>query len=373
MLLSRPNLEGPILSRSERGAFAVTKRPRTRHKLNSNPHMRAIAVLPLLLALTPALHGQTQATETLSVQSNIVLVPTSAQTKRGDMLYGLKPDQFVVEDNGVRQTVHVDEDTDALGLSLVVAVQCSRSAIMEFAKLKGLATMIDAITGGAPREVALVSYGTEPTLLGEFSSDPDKLATAMQDLQPCTDDSNAATLDAVAYSTALLDGRNNHFRHAILLISETRDHGSHIKPEKVVASLGRTNTVVDSVAFSPGKTEILNDLHYGGGSGPIGLLLMAVNSMKHNAPKELSSLSGGEYINFTTEKGFDKSLGTLSNHIHNYYLLSFQPQGAAPGPSTPAAPVSGLHAITVKIPDYPDAHIHARESYWAGEPPSDTP
>ncbi len=333
--------------------------------------MRAIAVLPFLLALAEPVLSQAppDPAQTLSIQSNIVLVPTSIQTKHGDMLYGLKPDQFVVEDNGVRQTIHIDEDTDALGLSLVVAVQCSRSAIMEFAKLKGLATMIDAIAGGAPREIALVSYGTEPTLLGEFSSDPDKLASAIQDLQPCTDDPNAATLDAVAYSTALLDGRNNHFRHAILLISETRDHGSHTKPEKVVASLGRTNTVVDSVAFSPGKTEILNDLRYGGGSGPIGLLFMAVNAIKHNAPKELSSLSGGEYINFTTQKGFDRSLGTLSNHIHNYYLLSFQAQATSTSPSTPAASVSGFHAITVKVPDYPDARIRARESYWAGAAP----
>ncbi len=333
--------------------------------------MRAPLIASALFVLSLAALAQEQS-QTLSIQSNIVLVPTSIQTKRGDMLYGLKPDQFVVEDNGVRQTTHVDEETDALGLSLVVAVQCSRSAIMEFAKLKGLATMIDAITGGAPREVALVSYGTEPTLLGEFSSDPDKLSIAMQDLQPCTDDPNAATLDAVAYSTSLLEGRNNHFRHAILLISETRDHGSHSKPEKVIAYLGRTNTVVDSVAFSPGKTEILNDLRYGGGSGPVGLLVMAVNAIKHNAPKELSSLSGGEYINFTTQKGFDKSLGTLSNHIHNYYLLSFQPQAGSPGSNIPGS-TPGLHAITVKIPDYPDARIRARESYWAGGAPGDTP
>src|ERR1700674_246852 len=85
---------------------------------------------------------------TLRTQSNIVLVPTTVQTKHGDVLYGLKPNQFVVEDNGVPQTIHLDEDTDSLGLSLVVVVQCSRSAGWEFTKLNGLGEMIDDLAGG---------------------------------------------------------------------------------------------------------------------------------------------------------------------------------------------------------------------------------
>jgi VWFA-related protein len=298
---------------------------------------------------------------TLRTQSNIVLVPTTVQTKHGEIIYALKPEQFVVEDNGVPQTIHLDQDTDSLGLSLVVVVQCSRSAGYEFPKLNGLGTMIDGIAGDAPREVAIVTYGSAPLLLGKFSSSVDAMSTALAQLEPC-DDPEASTLDAVAYATRLLEARKNHYRHAILLISETRDHGSTAKPAEVIAALGRTNTVVDSVAFGPGKTEVLNDLKYGGGSGPIGLLVMAVNALKKNAAHELAALSGGEYINFTTQKGFDEGLHQLSNHVHNYYLLSFQPHAEANG-----EPASGMHTIRVKIPDYPDARIRFRESYFAGE------
>jgi VWFA-related protein len=298
---------------------------------------------------------------TLKTQSNVVLVPTTVQTKHGDMIYELKPEQFVVEDNGVAQTVHVDEDTDSLGLSLVVVVQCSRAAGYEYPKLGGLGAMIDGIAGDAPREVAIVTYGSAPLLLGKFSKSVDAMARALAQLEPC-DDPEASTLDAVAYATKLLEARQNHYRHAILLISETRDHGSTAKPAEVVAALGRTNTVVDSVAFGPGKTEVMNDLKYGGGSGPIGLLVMAVNALKKNAAHELAALSGGEYINFTTQKGFDEGLHQLSNHVHNYYLLSFQPHAEANG-----EPASGMHRIRVRIPDYPDARVRFRESYFAGE------
>ena len=318
-----------------------------------------------VLLLSAAALGQAPANDvqpyTLQTQSNVVLVPTTVQTKHGEMIYALKPEQFVVEDNGVPQTIQLDEDTDSLGLSLVVAVQCSRSAGWEFPKLAGLGAMIDGIAGGAPREVAIVAYGSTPVLLGKFSSSLEDMGDALAQLQPC-DDSGASTFDAVAYATRLLERRQNHYRHAILLISETRDHGSTAKPAQVVAALGRTNTVVDSVAFGPGKTEVLNDLKYGGGSGPIGLLVMAVNGLKKNAAREMAALSGGEYINFTTQKGFDEGLHQLSNHVHNYYLLSFQPHAEANG-----SPAPGMHAIRVKVPDYPSAHIRFRESYFAGD------
>src|ERR1700761_7221355 len=298
---------------------------------------------------------------TLRTQSNIVLVPTTVQAKHGEIIYGLKPEQFIVEDNGVAQTIHLDEDTDSLGLSLVVVVQCGRSAGYEFPKLNGLSTMIDAIAGDAPREVAIITYGSAPLLLGRFSSSVEAMNHALAQLEPC-DDPDASTLDAVNYATRLLDARKNHYRHAILLISETRDHGSTKKPAEVIAALGRTNTVVDSVAFGPGKTEALNDLKYGGGGGPIGLLIMAVNALKKNAAHELAALSGGEYINFTTQKGFDEGLHQLSNHVHNYYLLSFTPRAEANGEPSP-----GMHRIRVRLPNYPGARVQFRESYFAGE------
>jgi VWFA-related protein len=331
--------------------------------------MQALAVRALVLTLpVMAVAGVAQSTTvpqaeqpyTLRSQANVVLVPTTVRVKSGDVLYGLKAEQFVVEDNGVPQTIHLDEDTDSLGLTLVVLVQCSRAAMMEFTKFSGLGTMVDALVGGAPRQIAVASYGKEATLLNDFSAEPEATSAALGHLEPC-EDSEAATFDAVGWASALLDERKDHNRHAILLISETRDHGSHKKPADVIASLGRTNTVVDAVSFSPGKTEILNDLRYGGGSGPIGLMVMAVNSAKKNAPRTLAGLSGGEYINFTTQKGFDNGLHQLGNRIHNYYLLSFTPQAAANG-----EPTAGLHSIRVRVPEYPDARIGSRQSYFSG-------
>jgi len=303
-------------------------------------------------------------TSTITVQSNLVLVPTLVQDAKGGVLYGLKASQFVVKDNGIKQTVHVEDAAEASALSLVVLVQCSRSADEQHDNISGLPAMVEAMSGGAEQETAVVSFGTSPQLLGPFTPIPDRVHEVLKQYQPCDDDGGASIFDAVDYAARLLETRDPHRRRAILLISETRDHGSEVKPQTVIARLGRSNIVVDAVAFSPGKTEVLEDLKHSDGAsgGIVGLIFMAVQAVRKNAPKEFARLSGGEYINFTTQKGFDRSLNGLANHVHNGYLLSFQPHGDM----TP-----GLHTITVEVPDYKDTVRH-RESYWYGDPPATT-
>ena len=306
----------------------------------------------------------------LTVQSNLVLVPALVQDAKGGVLYGLTAEQFVLKDNGVPQTVRLEDTGKAPPLSLVVVVQCSRDAWRQQDNLRGLANMVEGLTGSAEQETAVVSFGTEPKLIGRFSRNPDQTHRVLAQYAPC-DDGGASIYDAVAYGEKLLESRDPHRRRAILLISETRDHGSDKKPQEVIAHLGRSNIVVDAVAFSPGKTAMLEDLKHGdGGTGGLfGLILMAVQAVRKNAPKEFARLSGGEYINFTTEKGFDRSLGFLANHVHNGYLLSFVPHTADGSPPAP-----GLHAITLDVPDY-KSKVRHRESYFFGDapPPASTP
>jgi VWFA-related protein len=333
--------------------------------------------------------GLAQEPPKFSVRSDLVFLPTRVQTKKGDTIYGLRPEQFVVEDNGVRQAVAIDEDPESEGLSLVVLVQCSRSADLELKKLKGLPAMIEAITGAAPHEVGVIAYGAVPYVLGDLSRSSVETRIALTKLRDC-DSRFAATVDTVDFAIGMLNRSSKHYRRAILLIGETRDHGSKSKLEDVVAKLGVTDTVIYSVAFSPGRDEALDDMLHANDAyktdppkkeppKPPRLedsypgmtqaerpplfnwppeLVMMVNAMKKNASSELASLSGGEYVNFTTQKGFEASLGRIANQIHNYYLLSFKP---------PSDEQWSLHTLKVRVPDYPQAVIQTRKNYWSGK------
>jgi VWFA-related protein len=322
-----------------------------------------------------------------TVRSNLVFLPTRVQDKKGNTIYGLTPEQFLVEDNGVRQAVTVDEDPESSGLSLVVLVQCSRSAEDEMKKLKGLGVLIEAITGGAPHEVAVIAYGAEPYILGDFSRRSVDTQIALTKLRDCSS-RFAATIDNVDFAIHMLNRSRNHYRRAILLISETRDHGSKSKLEDVVVELGTTDTVIYSVAFSPARNAVVEDLKHSADdyktappkpeppkppplendkpgmtstekppkmNWPPELVLL-VNALKGNAASEIAALSGGEYLSFTTQKNFDADLQRIANQIHNYYLLSFKP---------PSDAALKLHTLRVRVPDYPSAVIQTRKSYWS--------
>ncbi len=294
--------------------------------------------------------------------TSLVLVPATVDIK-GQILYGLKQNQFEVTADGVPQRFRLEQDADALGLSLVVVVQCSRSAVAEYGKIEQLPTVIENLVGAAPHEIAMVRYGAHPELVQPFTKRMEKVNASMARMGPC-EDGDAATMDALSYAASILENRESRNRRAILLISETRDHGSKVKEQDVIAQLGRNNIVVDSFAFSPYRDSLANEAKPGHGSGLLGtgvnLLLAAIQALRENVPKTVARLSGGEYDNFGTKKGFEEGFGRLTNRIHNYYLLSFSvPQGAEPG----------LHEIKVTVPEYPQATIRARRDYWAGDPP----
>jgi hypothetical protein len=138
---------------------------------------------------------------TLRSQSNVVLVPALVKDQ-DEIVYGLQAKNFIVEDDGVEQSVRLDEAPDGQPISLVVAIQRGRRANYEFQRMQGLKSMLDPLFTTGKARVAIVEFDSQVDLTRNFSRDASLIADDLKNLQP--GDGGAVILDAVNYSVNLL-------------------------------------------------------------------------------------------------------------------------------------------------------------------------
>jgi VWFA-related protein len=296
---------------------------------------------------------------TLHTQSNVVLVPALVKNAEGEIVYGLQAKDFVVEDDGVEQPARLDEVPDSQPIALVVAIQTGRRASYEFPRIRGLGSILDPLVSQGHARVAIVEFDSEVRAVHDFTGNPDRVTQALTDLR--SGDGGAAILDAVDASIKILLKVPNDRERVLLLVSETRDHGSQAKIDDVVASIGQSNSLMYALAFSPALSNILdtgrgnNQAEMQGGVNFLDLLYRARQAMRKNVPSTVASMTGGEYELFATAKKFDERVNDFTNHLHSRYLLSIEPKNPRPG----------MHQIRVRLRAPGSNAVLARNSYWA--------
>ncbi len=292
----------------------------------------------------------------LHVTTNEVLVPTLVEKRDGGIVYGLKASDFRLEDNGVLQTIHVQEEMDTAPVSLVIAVQEGGASALEFDKLARLGPLLDVFLSDAKSQAALVGFDSKPYLIQDFTHSTEDLDTALKNLEP--GDGGASILDTVSYGVDLLAGEPQSDRRVLLLVSERRDHGSrHTRPEQLIRKIGRSDVLILSISFSPSGAELLHDMQDSGDDRTLNMvsaLVMAVKAFKKNVAKEIAQESGGEYTTFVGDKKFEQRVVDAAKHMRNRYLITFSPTDTTPG----------LHTLRVQTTRDLGARIVARSNYW---------
>ena len=330
-------------------------------KCSAKPARRArllravIAVFAATLSAIPACAQET----TIRARSNAVLVPALVKDSQGGIVYGLQAKDFIVEDDGVEQPLVLDDAPEGQPISLVVALQRGRRAYAEFPRMQGLKSMLDPLFALGTARVALVEFDSQVDLARNFTGDSSLIHDDLSNLQ--AGDGGARILDAIAYSVDLLKKEPDNRLRVLLLISETRDHGSHGKIEDTVSAIGQSNALMYALAFSPALSNILDT---GRGTNKneeqpslniLDLGYRVAQAMRKNIPSTIASMTGGEYQLFATRKKFEVHLTDFTNHLHSRYLLSFAPKNPRPG----------LHQIRARLRDPSSGIVLARNTYWA--------
>lgn len=331
-------------------------------------------------------------TTELRVGSQLVLVPTLVATKRGEPVFTLTAADFAVTDDGVPQKLRLEPDAGSTPLALVVVVETGGAGAAQLQNYRGLGLLVENIVGAVPHRVAVVGFDSKPKLRQSFTGNLDDVGDALDALRP--GDNGAAIFDALGMAITMLGKQPPSYRRQILLLSETRDQGSERDVAQALQTISDTNTTIYSLAFpSIGRTvrHQVEKIHIDPDPGPPGgcmsrkpnadgspqkslaaqaydcagellpplrlakiLETAARAEMQQNVPRTVAEVSGGEYFQFKNVRSLERDLIAISNHMPNRYLLSFQPQ----------SPHAGMHAITVKLPDYPQLKVAGRRGYW---------
>ncbi len=339
-----------------------------------------------------------QPATTLTTSSTLVLVPALVRDKKsGQLVFTLKADDFVLTDDGVPQKLHLEQDTGGEPLALVVDIEGGGAGARELDKYAALAPMIESVVGDVPHLVAVVGFDSSPVLVQDFTPDIDAAAHGIQALIADNNgDDGAAILDSIGFSIDLLRKQPLQYRRAILLLSESNDRGSKLRLDQALRAISDTNTAIYSIGFSSGVSDLkrnsekaLGDSTPGPAHGcmsrdpndpnvnlnqnpaeqafnclgllapPLALAKAAViailDGLQKNIPETVARTTGGEYFKLTNAKSLERDLHTISNHIPNRYILSFQPQSPHPG----------FHLLTLGLPSYANLRVSARNGYWA--------
>ena len=169
-------------------------------------HMKFLSIASPLLCLTPLfLWGHQSRTNpdqsTLTVSSTLVQVPVLVKNKAGRNVFELTADDFLLTDNGVRQHVTLDQDTDSQPLALAIVVETGGAGARHLADYRQLDSILDALIGNIEHRVAVIGFDSVPHQLIPFTP----TANASSQLANLNaGDQGAAILDGIALAAAQL-------------------------------------------------------------------------------------------------------------------------------------------------------------------------
>jgi VWFA-related protein len=338
----------------------------------------------------------------ISVGSNLVLVPALVKTKKGEIVFSLTADDFTLSDNGVPQTVRMESDIVGQPMAVVIIVQTGGHGASHLNDYNNLGAVIDAVIGDVPHHVAVVAFDSTPHLAQDFNTNTDVATQTITNLQP--GDSGASILDALNFGIKLLRDQPSAYRRTVLMFSQTLDGGSQTSFEDTLRAVDDTNTAIYTFAFSSGKSDVKHEAsklprpggtEYSDTPYPPGgcmsrdpeadpdahgkrgvqalncasdlfpplrlprlIYIAARDGFKRNVPESVAHLTGGEYFDFKDAATLSKRLVSISNDAPNYHMLSFHPQ----------TPTPGLHALDVKLKDRPELQLKVRNAYWVDAP-----
>ncbi len=314
----------------------------------------------------------------------VVQVPVTVFDKSGQIVNGLKDNQFRLFDNGKEQDIRVD--TEFQPISVVIAVDKSERTEAILPQIAKSGNLIAPLVIGGQGEAAVIAFDHKILEMQSFTSDPDKITDAFKKIHAGS--SSARMIDAVDKAVYLLRARPATRRRIIMLISETRDRASEGKFREALIDAQLSNVTIYSLNIShlaaittsksqpprpdplppaahnlpggqPNTPTTVANYNKLGNRLEFGPMLKEIYKdvkgvFVDNPATLFTDQTGGEQYAFYRERGLQDVIQKIASEIHSQYILSYTPNNRKEG---------GFHELEIRM-DRPEYKARARPGYY---------
>ncbi|MBV8845119.1 MAG: VWA domain-containing protein [Bryobacterales bacterium] len=315
-----------------------------------------------------------------------VMVPVTVTDRDGNNVNFLTPLNFRLLDN--RRPQEFTLDTAMHPISLVVAVQANAAVEKILPQINKIGSVFDDLVIGEHGELAVLAFDHRIQTMTPFTSDADQIHDAFKKIRP---GSWASHLNEAAMEGLnMLRRRPSDRRRILVLISESRDVGSHYHVRDVLTEAEFADIVIYPIDISHLLTSLTakplpnppNRIPPGGQTLPAGTIMTPTLDLQMNQngnwvplfkemfvavkaifvpnPLEVySQFTGGREYSFMSQRALEQAVSDIGSELHSQYLLTYSPNNQEE---------AGFHEIEVQV-DKPDLKVRTRNGYWlAGKP-----
>lgn len=279
--------------------------------------MKSVLYLILFCTVTAA---WAQDAPTISANVNLVNLFATVRDRHGHIVNNLKPDDFVLEEDGVPQKIRYFSRESDLPLTVGLLVDTSRSQ-RGVLNEEGMAsaTFLNQVLREGKDQAFIVHFDTRVEVLQSLTSARSDLETALQRL---TIPGQVATLLFSAVQKSSNDVlKSQSGRKAIVMLTDGVAYKDSTSIETAIEAAQRADVILYAIRFSDPIA-------------PRGPLRMAVvGAMKEHGKEDLKHMTretGGSLFEVSKNQTIEMIYSQIEDALRNQYSIGYTPPRRAP-------------------------------------------
>jgi VWFA-related protein len=290
------------------------------------PKLSLVGVMALMLPLVAQQQGAEEEIldePTFSLDVKVVNLLATVKDGKGLLVNSLTKDEFILEEDGVRQDVtYFARQTDLpITIGLLVDTSVSQQRLIEDERYAS-SKFFEAILREKKDLAFLMSFDTNIELLQDYTDSRTLLVRGLEDLQIESSSGGlrpGPTGSSGRVGTALYDSiylacdemfKGQIGRKALVLISDGNDSGSKMKIEQAIEAAHRSDVVIFSIRYFDRQFY----MQYGQGFGGSGTL------------NRISRDTGGSLFEVTKRKTLSSIYEAINDEMRNQYSIGYSPK-----------------------------------------------